>query len=100
MTLSTRIREARAGSTPGHWSYSPWHIEEAHAAVRHKDGWIICTTSSDEIARLISLAPEMAQALVAAEALAEMVDRANEHGLIPQPVMNKLKAFRAVMEGE
>ncbi|MGL5735275.1 MAG: hypothetical protein ACRCYS_10460 [Beijerinckiaceae bacterium] len=45
------------------WKFSPSHIEEGPSAVRADDGWIVCTTSSDEHAQLIAAAPEMLAAL-------------------------------------
>lgn len=45
------------------WKFSPWHIEEGPPAVRAADGWIVCTTSSDEHAKLIAAAPDVIAAL-------------------------------------
>lgn len=45
------------------WWFSPSHIEEGESAVRANDGWIVCTTSSDEHAQLISATPDMLAAL-------------------------------------
>lgn len=47
----------------GDWKYSPSHVEEGPSAVRHKDGWLVCATSSDDYARLIAAAPDMAESL-------------------------------------
>ncbi len=48
-----------SGHTPGPWAMVPWHIEEGPTAVRSPGGWLICTTSSDDNARLIASAPEL-----------------------------------------
>jgi hypothetical protein len=45
------------------WKFSHSHIEEGPSAVRAADGWIVCTTSSDEHAKLISSAPDAIAAL-------------------------------------
>ncbi len=45
----TDTREA----TPRGWKYVPQHIAEGPSEVRHPDGWLICTTPSDELAALI-----------------------------------------------
>ena len=52
-----------AGPTPGPWRFVPWHIEEGPSAVRCAEGWIVATTSSDDDARLIAAAPDLADAL-------------------------------------
>lgn len=49
-------------STPGPWTFVPWHIEEGPPAVRAPEGWIVCTASSDDDARLIAASPDMAEA--------------------------------------
>lgn len=49
--------------TPGPWRYVPWHVEEGPPAVRSSEDWIVCTTASDDDARLIAAAPEMYEAL-------------------------------------
>lgn len=33
--------------TPTPWKFVPWHVEEGPPAVRSTEGWIVCTTSSD-----------------------------------------------------
>lgn len=35
------------------WKYVPAHIAEGDAEVRHPDGWLICTTPSDDLAKQI-----------------------------------------------
>lgn len=35
------------------WRFVPWHIEEGSSAVRCLEGWIVCTTSSDDDAAFI-----------------------------------------------
>ena len=49
--------------TKGPWRYSPWHIEEAPSAVYDAENNLVCTTSSDDTARLIAAAPDMLEAL-------------------------------------
>lgn len=49
--------------TPGPWRFSPWHIEEGPSAVYDANGDLVCTTSSDDTARLIAAAPELLAAL-------------------------------------
>jgi DNA (cytosine-5)-methyltransferase 1 len=51
---------------PAPWRHVPWHIEEAAAAVRDANGDLVCTTSSDELARLIAATPDL---LAACDAL-------------------------------
>lgn len=50
-------------ATPGPWRFVPWHVEEGPPAVRCAEGWIVATTSSDDDARLIAAAPDLAEAL-------------------------------------
>lgn len=45
------------------WRYSPWHIEEGPSAVYDAKGDLVCTASSDDIARLIAAAPDLLEAL-------------------------------------
>ncbi|CAH1657572.1 hypothetical protein CHELA1G11_13033 [Hyphomicrobiales bacterium] len=48
---ATKVVDAlRSG---GGWKYVPQHVAEGPSEVRHPDGWLICTTSSDELAALI-----------------------------------------------
>jgi hypothetical protein len=49
--------------TPGPWRYVPWHIEEGPSAVYDANGNLVCTSSSDDTARLIAAAPDMLEAL-------------------------------------
>lgn len=44
------------GHTEGRWKAIPWHIEEGPPAVRCRGGHVVCTTASDDDARLISAA--------------------------------------------
>jgi len=43
-------------ATPRPWRFVPWHIEEGASAVRAPDGSLVCTTASDEDAKLIARA--------------------------------------------
>jgi len=58
---------ASAGIT---WSMVPMHIAEGPSEVRSGKGWLICTTPSDELARLIALAPSLAAEVIALRAQA------------------------------
>ncbi len=49
------------GGTP--WTWVPWHVAEGPSEVRCAEGWLVCTTSSDDHARLIAAAPELLDAL-------------------------------------
>lgn len=35
------------------WRFVPAHVAEGDAEVRHPDGWLICCTPSDELAKCI-----------------------------------------------
>ena len=45
------------------WRFSPWHIEEGPSAVYDANGDLVCTTSSDETAKMIAAAPDMLESL-------------------------------------
>lgn len=47
----------------GPWSFVPWHVAEGPSEVRSQEGWLVCTTSSDDMARLIAAAPDLLEAL-------------------------------------
>jgi hypothetical protein len=49
--------------TPGPWKFVPWHIAEGPSEVRAPEGWLVCTTASDDDARLIAAAPDLLAAL-------------------------------------
>ncbi len=51
------------GGTP--WTWVPWHVAEGPSEVRCAEGWLVCTTSSDDHARLIAAAPELLEAAIA-----------------------------------
>lgn len=53
-------------ATPGPWKMIPAHISEGDAEVRHPDGWLICTTPSDDLATLIVRAVNDRPELIAA----------------------------------
>ena len=53
-------------ATPGPWKMIPAHISEGDAEVRHPDGWLICTTPSDDLATLIARAVNERPELIAA----------------------------------
>ena len=61
-----------SGRTPGPWRFVPAHIEEGESAVRAPEGWIVCTTSSDDDAAFIARAVNAHDDLVAA--LREIAD--------------------------
>lgn len=52
--------------TPTPWRFEPWHIQEGPSAVLAPEGWIICTTSSDEDAAFIVKCVNSHDALVVA----------------------------------
>lgn len=111
-TLMDRIKEALPGSTEGPWVFDQenvgkssewcWQIRTEFGGtpvyVECSSRWARDDHGNDATARLIALAPEMARALEAAEALADMVERASKHGLIPKPVMDELATYRAATE--
>jgi len=68
--LIAATKAASEKAIPGPpWRYVPWHIEEGPPAVRAREGWLICTTSSDETAAFI------AHASTAAPALADIAEK-------------------------
>jgi hypothetical protein len=75
--------QAKLNITSGPWKYSPWHIEEGEPAVRSPDGWIICTTSSDENAAFI----------------AEAGTVAHETGLTPRQLAEQRKELMKALQG-
>jgi hypothetical protein len=48
------------------WRFVPWHIEECLSAVRSQEGWVVCTTSSDDDAAFIVRACNSFDELVSA----------------------------------
>ena len=63
--------------TPTPWRFSPWHVEEGQSAVRtgqnYPEDYIICTTASDDDAKLIVTAVNNFHDLVVA--LQQALDR-------------------------
>lgn len=66
--------ETKAKPTDGPWTFVPRHIAESEPEVRHSEGWIICATSSDDLARLIASAPDLLEALKEAQKLAKLME--------------------------
>ena len=50
------------------WAMIPMHIAEGPSEVRAGKGWLICCVPSDEIARLIALAPTLAARVIEQDA--------------------------------
>lgn len=78
MTQDTDSKGGWMGYMCAPWTYVPWHIAEGDAEVRSRDGWIVCTTSSDVYARVIAAAPALVEALRALLLACEEADELGE----------------------
>lgn len=52
--MTDDLKALSEAATGGKWRFSPWHVEEADAAVYAEAGWIIANTSNDNNAKLIA----------------------------------------------
>lgn len=94
--------------TPGPWAHIPWHVAEGDPEVRASKSHLICTTDTDQNARLIAAAPELVEALEAAyEIMEHMGDTLNgmdcvskEDEEYAKPRFEKVRAALAKAKGE
>jgi hypothetical protein len=81
--------------TPGPWKFVPWHIAEGPSEVRAPEGWLVCTTASDDDARLIAAAPDLLTSCK--DLLLRCADPAEEFG--PNHAVTQARAAIAKAEG-
>lgn len=81
------------------WRFVPAHVAEGDAEVRHPDGWLICCTPSDELAKCIVAAantqPAVADLVKALEECAE----AKMPGAARAIARSALSRFRELEKG-
>lgn len=68
-------------ATAGPWIFIPWHIAEGPSEVRAPDGSLVCTTSTDDDARLIAGAPELLRTARKADCACSPAERASGHDI-------------------
>lgn len=94
MTLIEQIKSDWKSELGNSWDSVPMHVAEDSPHVLTVGGLIVATTFNDQTARRIARVPDMEEALLAAEELANAVD--HERNMPCQDIDMQLRAIASV----